>query len=179
MRTLWVSLALLAGPAFSETFAIVPGPGAEATLQEALILAAPRDEVVLAQGVYDIRNQLSLAGDEVTLRGAGMAAPILSFKGQTGGAEGMTLTGNGAILKDFAIEDTKGDAIKVKGVDGFAAIRVRAEWTGGAQGRERQLRPVSGAVEERAAGRCRGQGRLGRGDLRGPKPKDHRAQFAW
>lgn len=131
MRTLWVSLALMAGPAFSETFAIVPGPGAEATLQEALILAAPGDEVVLAPGVYDIRNQLSLAGEEVTLRGAGMAASILSFKGQTGGAEGLIVTGNGAILKDFAIEDTKGDAIKVKGVDGFAAIRVRAEWTGG------------------------------------------------
>lgn len=121
----------MAGPLWAESFAIAPGPEAEAALQEALILAQPGDEVVLAAGIYDIRNQLSLDNDEVTLRGAGMAASILSFKGQIGGAEGLIVTGDGAILKDFAVEDTKGDAIKAKGVDGFAVIRVRAEWTGG------------------------------------------------
>lgn len=132
MRAILVSVALaLAGPVWAESFAIAPGPDAETALQEALILAAPGDEVVLAPGTYDISNQLSLANEDVTLRGAGMAASILSFKGQTGGAEGLIVTANGAILKDFAVEDTKGDAIKAKGVDGFAAIRVRAEWTGG------------------------------------------------
>ncbi len=131
MRHLAVAVALVAaGPLWAETFLITPGPAAEAVLQEALILAQAGDEVVLAAGRYDIRNQLSLANDDVTLRGAGMAASVLSFKGQTGGAEGLLVTGNGAILKDFAVEDTKGDAIKAKGVDGFAAIRVRAEWTG-------------------------------------------------
>lgn len=132
MRAFVMAAALAAaGPLWAESFVIVPGPESEAALQEALILAAPGDEVVLAPGIYDIRNQLSLAGEDVTLRGAGMDASILSFKGQTGGAEGLIVTGNGAILKDFAVEDTKGDAIKAKGVDGFAAIRVRAEWTGG------------------------------------------------
>ncbi len=128
----WMGVAvLMAGPAFAESFTIVPGPEAEAALQEALILAAPGDEVVLAPGIYQITGQLSLAGEDVTLRGAGIAASVLSFKGQTSGAEGLIVTGNGAILKDFAVEDTKGDAIKSKGVDGFAVIRVRAEWTGG------------------------------------------------
>ena len=123
--------SLLAAPLQAEIFAVPPGPDAESVLQEALILAQPGDEVVLGAGHYDIRNQLSLSNDEVTLRGAGMDASVLSFKGQTGGAEGLIVTGNGDILKDFAVEDTKGDAIKAKGVDGFAAIRVRAEWTGG------------------------------------------------
>lgn len=129
-----LALALLLGstmPVAAEVFQITPGPEAEAALQEALILAAPGDEVVLAAGRYDIANQLSLAGEDVTLKGAGMNATVLSFKGQTGGAEGILVTGNGAVLKDFAVEDTKGDAIKAKGVDGFAAIRVRAEWTAG------------------------------------------------
>ena len=132
-QTFWGAVAVLslAGPGWAEVFDILPGPGAEAALQEALILAQAGDEVVLAAGRYDIVNQLSLANAEVTLRGAGMDASVLSFKGQTGGAEGLIVTGNGAILKDFAVEDTKGDAIKAKGVDGFAAIRVRAEWTGG------------------------------------------------
>jgi parallel beta-helix repeat protein len=125
-------VAMLAGlPVGAEIFDISPGPEAEVALQEALILVEAGDEVVLAPGTYAIANQLSLANADVTLRGAGMDRSILSFKGQTGGAEGLIVTGNGAILKDFAIEDTKGDAIKAKGVDGFAVIRVRAEWTGG------------------------------------------------
>lgn len=110
---------------------IAPGPDAEEELQEALILAEPGDEIVLAAGTYPIKNQLSLAVDDITLRGAGMDASVLSFKGQTGGSEGLLVTGNGAILKDFAVEDSLGDGIKSKGVDGIAMIRVRAEWTRG------------------------------------------------
>lgn len=131
MRLATLAFLCSSAPLWAETFAITPGPDAETALQEALILAMPGDEVVLAPGTYDIRNQLSLANEDVTLRGAGMDASILSFKGQTGGAEGLIVTGNGAILKDFAIEDTKGDAIKSKDVDGIAMIRVRAEWTNG------------------------------------------------
>ena len=131
MRATILAVMVCATPLYAETFDISPGPQAELALQEALIMALPGDEVVLAPGTYAIANQLSLTGADVTLRGAGMDRSVLSFKGQTGGAEGLLVTGNGAILKDFAVEDTKGDAIKSKGVDGFAAIRVRAEWTGG------------------------------------------------
>jgi parallel beta-helix repeat protein len=87
--------------------------------------------VVLDPGRFEIRNQLSLDNPEVTLRGAGMNVSILSFKGQTGGAEGLIVTGDDTVLKDFAVEDTKGDAIKAKDVNGIAFIRVRAEWTNG------------------------------------------------
>ena len=41
------------------------------------------------------------------------------------------ITSNGVILKDFAVEDTIGDAIVVKGAKGISFIRVRTEWTGG------------------------------------------------
>lgn len=118
-------------PVLAEVIPVSPGPDAEEMLQEALILAQPGDEIVLAQGLYPIRNQLSLAVDNVTVRGAGMDKSVLSFKGQTGGSEGMLITGNGAILMDFAVEDTLGDGIKSKGVDGLALIRVRTEWTNG------------------------------------------------
>lgn len=124
-------LMLLAFPAAAETWAISPGPDAEEALTEALILAAPGDEIVLAPGRYDIRNQLILDVDDVTLRGAGMGQSVLSYANQTGGGEGLLITGDGAILKDFAVEDTKGDGIKSKGVDGIALIRLRVEWTNG------------------------------------------------
>jgi len=126
-----LGLMALTTPAWAEIVRIAPGEGAEETLQEALILARPGDEIVLAPGTYPIRNQLSLDVDGVTLRGAGMDASILSFKGQTGGSEGLMITGDGALLMDFAVEDTLGDAIKSKGVDGIALVRVRTEWTNG------------------------------------------------
>ena len=110
---------------------IFPGDAAEEQLQEALILAEPGDTIILADGVYDIRNGLSLDNPDVTIVGGGMDRSILSFKNQSGGAEGLLITAGGAILKDFAVEDTKGDAIKIKGVDGVAIVRVRAEWTNG------------------------------------------------
>lgn len=112
-------------------FHIFPGDTAEEQLQEALILAEPDDTIVLADGVYDIRNGLSLDNPVVSIVGAGMDRSILSFKNQSGGAEGLLITAGGAILKDFAVEDTKGDAIKIKGVDGIAIVRVRTEWTNG------------------------------------------------
>lgn len=112
-------------------FHIFPGEGAEEQLQEALILAQPGDTIILADGVYDIRNGLSLDNSDVTIVGQGMNRSILSFKNQSGGAEGLLITAGGVILKDFAVEDSKGDAIKIKGVDGIAIVRVRAEWTNG------------------------------------------------
>ena len=60
-----------------------------------------------------------------------MDQTVLSFKNQQSGAQGLSVTSNNVILQDFAIEDAKGDAIKVKGVDGISFIRVRTEWTGG------------------------------------------------
>ncbi len=129
----WMTGPLCLVPAwgFAAVIEVAPGPEAEEQLQEALILAEPGDEIVLQPGTYDIRNQLSLAVDDVTLRGAGMDTSVLSFKGQTGGSEGLLVTGNGAILMDFAVEDSKGDGIKSKGVDGIAMIRLRTEWTNG------------------------------------------------
>ena len=60
-----------------------------------------------------------------------MERSVPSFKGQTGGAEGLTVTGNCVVLKDFAVEDAKGKSLKSKGVDGSSVSRVRTEWTGG------------------------------------------------
>ncbi|NDD09209.1 MAG: hypothetical protein EB086_05935, partial [Rhodobacteraceae bacterium] len=115
----------------AEVFEIFPGEDAEEALQETMILASPGDEIVIAEGIYSIKNQLSLAVDDLTITGAGMDKTILNFASQIGGSEGFLVTGNGAILRDFAIENTKGDAIKSKGVDGIAFVRMRVEWTGG------------------------------------------------
>ncbi len=108
-----------------------PSDNIQEELQEALILAKPGETIELAAGTYHFTSSLSLDVDNVTVQGAGMDKTILSFKGQNAGSEGLIVTSSGCTLRDFAIEDTIGDGIKVKGADGISFIRVRTEWTGG------------------------------------------------
>lgn len=99
--------------------------------QERLIRAKPGDVIELPEGRFTLDRSLSSTVDGVTLRGKGMDKTILSFKGQEQGAEGLAFKGNGITLEDLAVEDTKGDAIKISGSKGVTLRRVRAEWTGG------------------------------------------------
>ncbi len=99
--------------------------------QEALIRAKPGAVIELPEGRFQLDRSLSSTVDGITLRGKGLDKTILSFKGQTQGAEGLLLKGNHLTLEDFAVEDTKGDAIKINGADGLVIRRVRTEWTGG------------------------------------------------
>ncbi|MFB9353920.1 parallel beta-helix domain-containing protein [Sneathiella chinensis] len=112
-------------------FFISPGADAQERLQEALIMAEPGQTIELASGIFRLTDGLSLDVENVTVIGQGMDSTILSFKGQQGGSEGLLVTSDQVVLKDFAVEDTKGDAIKAKGVDGIAMIRLRTEWTDG------------------------------------------------
>jgi len=117
------------GPAAAWVFE--PGPEIQDQLQEALILAKPGDVIELEAGLYEFVGSLSLDVDNVTLRGRGMDKTVLSFKKQDAGSEGLIVTSSGVTLQDFAVEDTIGDAIKVKGATGITFRNVRAEWTGG------------------------------------------------
>jgi len=125
------ALMLTAGAAEARTWRIAPGPNAQTELQAALIEAQPGDTVQLARGRFDLTQGLSLAVDRVTIRGQGEARTILSFAGQRRGAEGLLVTANGVVLRDFAVEDARGDAIKVRDCTGITFQGVRAEWTRG------------------------------------------------
>jgi parallel beta-helix repeat protein len=99
--------------------------------QEAFILAQPGQIIEFAEGTFRFTRGLSLDVDGVTVRGRGMDKTVLSFASQDLGSEGIMVTSDGVTLRDLAVEDTKGDAIKAKGVDGIYFINVRTEWTGG------------------------------------------------
>jgi parallel beta-helix repeat protein len=120
-----------AGAAEARTWRIRPGPQAEQALQTALIEARPGDTVRLARGRYELTQGLSLSVDRVTIRGAGEARTILSFDRQRRGAEGLLVTADGVMLRDFAVENARGDAIKVRDCEGITFRGVRAEWTRG------------------------------------------------
>ncbi len=100
-------------------------------LMAQLIDAKPGDVIEIPEGVYAFDRSISLTVDGVTIRGAGMDKSVLSFKGQIAGAEGLLVTASDFTIEDLAIEDTKGDALKIAGGENIVIRRVRTEWTGG------------------------------------------------
>jgi parallel beta-helix repeat protein len=107
------------------------GANAQERLQGALIEAEPGDVVAIGAGRFELTDGLSLDVDNVTVRGAGPGETVLSFKGQLGSGEGLLVTSDGVTLRDFAVEDSKGDGIKSKGADRIVYKNIRVEWTGG------------------------------------------------
>ena len=103
------------------------------TFQEQLINAKPGDIIDIPAGTHVFSRSLSLSVPGVTLRGKGMNSSILSFKGQAQGAEGLLVSANDFIIEDVAIEDTKGDALKINKSKNVTIRRVRTEWTNGAK----------------------------------------------
>ena len=103
----------------------------QATLMERLIDAQSGDVIDIPAGVYSFDRSLSLTVDGVTIRGAGMGQTILSFANQTSGAEGLLVTASNFTIEDLAIEDTRGDALKVNEGENIIIRRVRTEWTNG------------------------------------------------
>lgn len=120
-----------AAPAIAATLKVDPGEGAQEKLQEALILAKPGDTVELGAGRFVLTDGLSLDVAGVTVTGAGMDETVLDFTGQQGAGEGLLVTGDNVTLRDFAVENPKGDGVKSKGADAIVYHRIRVTWTGG------------------------------------------------
>ena len=116
---------------YGKEVVLIPTANSQEELQEALILLNPGDILLLKEGLYQFEDGLSLDIDDVTIKGEGIDKTILSFKGQQSGAQGLLVTSDRVVLKDFAVEDAKGDAIKVIGAEGIFMINLRTEWTNG------------------------------------------------
>jgi parallel beta-helix repeat protein len=100
-------------------------------LQTQLINAKPGDVITIPEGTHEISRGLSLNVSGVTIRGAGMDASILSFRNQVQGAEGLLVSASDFTIEDLAIEDTRGDALKINEGSNIVIRRVRTEWTNG------------------------------------------------
>lgn len=101
-------------------------------LQRQLIMAEDGAVITIDAGTFSILGSLSLEGKKnITIRGAGMDKTILSFKGQTEGAEGLRVSNaENVILENLTVQDAKGDAIKTMNVNGITFRNMKAEWTG-------------------------------------------------
>ncbi len=100
-------------------------------LQTQLLDAKPGDVIEIPEGTFAFDRSLSLTVDGVTIRGAGHDKTILSFKNQIAGAEGLLVTASDFTIENLAIEDAKGDALKINEGKNITIRGVRTEWTGG------------------------------------------------
>ncbi len=60
-----------------------------------------------------------------------MDKTILDFSSQKSGAQGLLVSSDEVILKDFSIINAVGDGIKVVNANGIYFINIRTEWTNG------------------------------------------------
>ncbi|MCC5888584.1 MAG: right-handed parallel beta-helix repeat-containing protein [Gammaproteobacteria bacterium] len=100
-------------------------------LRQALLDVAPGGLVEIPEGRFELDRSLTLSVSGVTLRGAGQNRSVLAFDQQRSGAEGLLVTADDVTLQGFAIENARGDAIKVSGCRNIVMRDLRAEWTGG------------------------------------------------
>ena len=105
--------------------------GFAAQFRERLLDAKPGDVIEVPAGKFDFDRSLSLRVDGVTIRGAGPDKSVLSFKGQKAGAEGLLVNASDFTIENLAIEDSKGDGLKVNEAENITIRNVRVEWTGG------------------------------------------------
>jgi parallel beta-helix repeat protein len=124
------TLLVAGASAHAETVKLTPANTAD-EIQEAFILGEPGTVFEFAEGTYAFTLGLSLDLDGATIKGAGMEKTIFTFKEQEAGAEGVLVTADDVTIKDFAIEDAKGNAFKSNAANNLKLINVRTEWTGG------------------------------------------------
>jgi hypothetical protein len=168
-----IAAALLtAAPAtaIAKTIQVDAGEMAQERLQEALILAKPGDTVELGVGKFVLTDGLSLDVNKVTLKGQGVKQSILDFTNQTGAGEGLLVTSDDVILREFAVENSKGDGIKSKGADRIVFHKLRVEWTGG----PKETNGAYGIYPDRFRNR---KGRVGCRDLCRSVAQHHRARI--
>lgn len=115
----------------NNTKEIQPSEDAQKILQEKFLSVQDGETILLGEGTFVFTSTLSLDGkSRITIKGKGVDKTILSFKNQKDGAEGLKIKGKNIVLEDFAVEDTKGDAIKVQDTDSITFRRIRVEWLG-------------------------------------------------
>tara|TARA_B100001750_G_C15439611_1_gene562835 strand:+ start:57 stop:1253 length:1197 start_codon:yes stop_codon:yes gene_type:complete len=114
-------------------FSILYAQNIEKELQTQFILAELGDTIFIPKGTHSIKGTLSIEGKQnLVIKGYGMDSSILTFANQDEGAQGISITNSKNItLEDFAVKDSKGDAIKAQYVDNIVFRTVLVEWTGG------------------------------------------------
>ncbi|NBP67185.1 MAG: hypothetical protein EBR30_11135 [Cytophagia bacterium] len=131
--TILLALTIFGCKDYSNNRGEVTWQSIEKNLQTQLITLEDGDTLDLPEGYFMFTKSLSMDGkSNILIRGKGMDKTILSWKNQTEGAEGIKISnGKNIVLQDFAIEDAKGDNVKVSDVNGITFLRISSSWADG------------------------------------------------
>ena len=93
------------------------------------------DSLVLGLGVFELDNQVTIRGDDITVCGQGMGiegnfeeGTILDFATQAAQSNGLDAVGDRFTVRDLALVDAKKDGLRVEDSDWVTIQRVRATW---------------------------------------------------
>jgi parallel beta-helix repeat protein len=119
-----------------EVVTLADTPDLEDQTRAALRLAKPGTVIELPPGRHEFRDELTIQTSHITLRGHGMGKDatrdtILDFSKQRAGAQGILASADQFAVQDLALENAKGDGIRVEGANGVIVEQVRVEWTNG------------------------------------------------
>lgn len=120
--------------AFHESCTVTVGPGADAdattdALERAFIQAEEGSVICMVDGDYQVKRELNITEDSVTLRGQSQQGTVLDFAGQSEGANGiLAQVGKDFVARDFTIKNTASDGLKVKGADGVVFKNMTVTW---------------------------------------------------
>jgi len=141
IRTLLPTLCLLAaacgdgtgggdGTTDRCTITLAPSSNDQETVQTAFIEAASGSTICFEEGIYRFSDELSITVPGITVRGVGDAV-VFDFADQEAGANGLHVSGDDFTIENLAIRNTKGDGIRVDGVDGAVFRRLHVSWDAG------------------------------------------------
>jgi parallel beta-helix repeat protein len=131
MKTIFFALLFLPLAWAQETISLKASDNLWAELQDAITTARPNTTIELPEGNFSFKNEIIVNVPYITLRGKGHKKTVLSFKHQKIGAQGILATEDAFTLENLAIEDTKGDGLKVEKANHVTIRGVRIEWTNG------------------------------------------------
>ncbi|MES2794604.1 MAG: parallel beta-helix domain-containing protein [Bacteroidota bacterium] len=114
------------------TLKLVAQPALQKKIQTAFITAENGTVIELDEGTIALTGSISMDDKKnIIIRGKGMDKTILSFKGQTVGAEGLRISNAENItIENMTLQDSKGDLVKTMNVKGITFRNIKAEWTG-------------------------------------------------
>jgi parallel beta-helix repeat protein len=116
-------------PAAGCDLMVCPSADDDTAVQTAFIDVPEGGTVCLSAGTFNFTQEMSLAVDGVTVRGASAAETILSFADQAFGANGIAITGNDVTIRDLTVLDTPGDGIRATAVQNITFLDMVAGWT--------------------------------------------------
>ncbi|WP_138478224.1 parallel beta-helix domain-containing protein [Dyadobacter bucti] len=112
---------------------VMAQPGIQKRYQTKFIMAEDGSTIELDAGTFSFTGSLSLQDKKrIVISGKGIDKTVLSFKGQTDGAEGLRVSnGESIVIENLTVQDSKGDGIKTMNVKGITFRNVKVEWTEG------------------------------------------------